>query len=65
MERGAEDTLELRGALVETSEVAEEARRNALFTGVLASQVLVFAAAAASGNIPHAVLVLFRALRTL
>jgi hypothetical protein len=65
MERRAEDTLELHGALGETIEVAEEARRNALFAGVLASQVLVFAAAAASGNIPHAVLILFRALLTL
>ena len=62
MERRAEDTLELRGAL---GEVAEEARRDAIFAGVLASQVLAFAALAASGNIPHAVLVLFRALLTL
>lgn len=62
MERRAEDTLELRGAL---GEATEEARRGALFGAVLASQALAFAALAASGNIPHAVLVLFRALLTL
>jgi len=41
------------------------ARRNALFVGVLAAQVLAFVGAAASGNIPDAVFVLFRALLTL
>ena len=62
MQRGAGEIVELR---VPVYEGAREARRTALFVGVLASQLLAFAAAAASGNIPDAVLVLFRALLTL
>jgi len=65
MERRAADTVELRGALGGEARKAVEAARSTLFAGFLATQVLAFAAVAASGNIPRAVLVLFRALLTL
>ena len=55
----------IEGSVAALDSRAREARRDALYVGVLAAQVLAFAAAAVSGNIPGAVLVLFRALLTL
>jgi len=57
--------MERRTVALEAPEESSRTRKDALFVGVLAAQVLAFAAAAASGNIPDAVLVLFRALLTL
>ena len=49
----------------ETLGAALDSRRDAVLLALVGAQAVAFAVAAASGNIPDAVLVLFRALLTL
>jgi hypothetical protein len=70
MERHPANSVRRRSALstaiVDGAEsAAPAARADVLLLGILAAQALAFAAAAASGNIPDAVLLLFRALLTI
>jgi hypothetical protein len=56
---------EIRVSAPARERIADSSRRDALLLSLVGAQALAFVAAAASGNIPSGVLLLFRALLTL